>query len=239
MVLADVGIGCHPPDMSRCPQHGLALSPTGECVLCQRERRPSGKRVTRVFLFLGAALVAIVAAGLTLRAMNPSETTNATTGIEPEPLGRGPNPETEPGPRQPLAEAPPQPPGATPATPVAEPPPRPPVQQPPAPDNSVSREQEQARYLAELAMARRRVPVTVYATSWCPNCDRLRDWLRQQRISFREHDVDDDARARETYRRLNPGGSVPTIDIDGRVVVGFSPQRIAMVIDQAARERMR
>lgn len=49
-----------------------------------------------------------------------------------------------------------------------------------------------------------------------------------------EHDIEQSESAALIMRRLNPKGSIPTIDIDGAVLVGFSPQSIENAITRAA-----
>jgi len=90
----------------------------------------------------------------------------------------------------------------------------------------------------ELFVARRRVPVVMYATNWCGVCKRARQYFKQEGISFVEHDVDEDPRAREEYLRLNPRRSVPTIKVGDEVIVGFSAQAVNRALDSAARSRL-
>ncbi len=90
----------------------------------------------------------------------------------------------------------------------------------------------------EIATARRRVPVVMYSTAWCGVCKRARAYLVEKRIEFEEHDVDQNAAAREEYLRLNPRRSVPTIKIGDEVVVGFSPAAVERALDAAARARL-
>ena len=91
---------------------------------------------------------------------------------------------------------------------------------------------------SEVAAARRRVPVVMYSTAWCGVCKRARKYFQDAGISFVEHDVDEDAVAREEYLRLNPRRSVPTIKVGDEVIVGFSPQAVNTALDAAARSRL-
>lgn len=53
---------------------------------------------------------------------------------------------------------------------------------------------------------------TMYSTSWCPFCQRLRQDLESQSISYSEVDVDDDSAAAELVKGLNNGNRVvPTL----------------------------
>jgi glutaredoxin-like YruB-family protein len=78
----------------------------------------------------------------------------------------------------------------------------------------------------------------MYATNWCGVCKRARQYFKQEGISFVEHDVDEDPRAREEYLRLNPRRSVPTIKVGDEVIVGFSAQAVNRALDSAARSRL-
>ncbi len=90
----------------------------------------------------------------------------------------------------------------------------------------------------EIATARRRVPVVMYSTTWCGVCKRAREYFKEKRITFEEHDVDQDVAARAEYLRLNPRRSVPTIKIGDEVVVGFSAQAVELALNSAARGRL-
>ena len=91
----------------------------------------------------------------------------------------------------------------------------------------------------ELANLRERVDVIVYYTSWCPACRKLRGYLAQRGIRSTEYDIENDSAAKARQRVLNPRGSIPTVDIEGQVLVGFDPQRIEAAIDRAARARLK
>jgi glutaredoxin 3 len=90
----------------------------------------------------------------------------------------------------------------------------------------------------ELANLRERVDVIVYYTSWCPACRKLRGYLAQRGIRSTEYDIENDSAAEARQRVLNPRGSIPTVEIEGQVLVGFDPKRIEAAIDRAARARL-
>lgn len=89
-----------------------------------------------------------------------------------------------------------------------------------------------------LRAARRRVPIALYGAPWCPSCRRAKAYLEANDIRFDDHDVDRDPRAQRRAHELNPRRSIPVIEIDGQVLVGFDPQRIEATIDAAARRRL-
>jgi mycoredoxin len=64
--------------------------------------------------------------------------------------------------------------------------------------------------------------LTVYSTTWCGPCKRLKSQLSREGISFAEIDIERDASAAEFVMSVNNGNqTVPTVVIDtpsGRVV---------------------
>jgi glutaredoxin len=58
--------------------------------------------------------------------------------------------------------------------------------------------------------------VTVYTTSWCPDCKASKKFLNQHRVPFTEFDIEEDPSKAEDVVRLNHGlRRVPTIVIEG------------------------
>jgi glutaredoxin len=116
---------------------------------------------------------------------------------------------------------------------------------PPAPGGAASGDDEASlrqrildRARADTARAaRRNVSITMYSTSWCPVCAKARSWLNGQGLAYSDLDVEKDDAAKRRARELNARGSVPTIDIDGEVLVGFSPEHAAQLVDRAAARR--
>jgi glutaredoxin len=89
----------------------------------------------------------------------------------------------------------------------------------------------------EVNGARDRVPINVYRTSWCHACEIATSYMRRAGISFEEYDVERDPEAREVAHRLNPRGSVPTIDVDGTVLVGWNETRFQSALQEATDRR--
>jgi mycoredoxin len=58
--------------------------------------------------------------------------------------------------------------------------------------------------------------VTMYTTSWCPDCRASKRFLTSRGIPFTELDIEQQPEAAEVVRRLNNGAQrVPTIVIEG------------------------
>ena len=72
--------------------------------------------------------------------------------------------------------------------------------------------------------------VTVYSTPTCGYCQAAKRFLRDHRVRFREIDVSRDARAEAEIARRTGRHSVPAIDVNGRLFVGFDPRRLAAAL---------
>ena len=81
----------------------------------------------------------------------------------------------------------------------------------------------------------RRHQVLVFTTPTCPWCVRVKSYLAQRQVPFREVDVSRDAAAaRDLVRRSGQTG-VPVVEIDGRPVVGFDKPQIDRLLGLAPR----
>ena len=80
-------------------------------------------------------------------------------------------------------------------------------------------------------------PVTVYYTTTCPWCDRVKDYLKKNNVDFVAKDVasDRDA-AMEMIQRSGQQG-VPVIATDKDVIVGFDQPRLAKVVAEYAKAK--
>jgi glutaredoxin 3 len=239
----------------RCEEHHLALGPDGRCVLCKRRDRPvstppapapshaPGVVVISPWLILGgiAVMATVAAAALGLLPIAP-QTISALPAPEPVAVPEGVLPQAQ----VPAAEALPG--LALPPSPVPAPIPigssAPPEEMAePSPNEGAEEagraDAEQARMEELLRTARKRVSITMYSTTWCPHCDRARQYLRTHDISATEHDIDQSTTAAERLARVNPRKSVPTFEVDDEVVIGFSARGLEGAIERAAQTRLR
>lgn len=68
--------------------------------------------------------------------------------------------------------------------------------------------------------------VIVYSTTICPWCDRLKSWLKENKVEFKDIDVARDEKAAQEMVKKSGQMGVPVTDIDGNVVVGFDIKRL-------------
>jgi glutaredoxin len=79
--------------------------------------------------------------------------------------------------------------------------------------------------------------VVVYGTAWCAACRDARAWLDARGVAYRFRDVERDATAaadaaaRCATLAVTPD-RVPVIDVAGRVVLGFDPDRLTSILGE-------
>ncbi|MFH0763841.1 MAG: glutaredoxin domain-containing protein [Candidatus Omnitrophota bacterium] len=68
--------------------------------------------------------------------------------------------------------------------------------------------------------------ITVYSTSTCPFCVRVKQFLKDNFIQFEDIDVSENQdKAQEMIKKSGQMG-VPVIEIDGGIIVGFDKEKI-------------
>jgi glutaredoxin len=213
----------------RCPIHDLACGPDGRCVVCKRERLGASTR--RVWAGLAAMALAMgVGVGYRMLGSRNAPVTAGRTMATAvtEPTQALAPPAGAPGAfplrhvdelplYQPIASAA----GPSTARPPSAPPPEPEVQAP----------------AAAATVSLRDVHVVVYTTGWCSVCKRAKAWMAGQGIPYEERDIDRSSEYAQKMRSLNPRGSIPTFDVEGDVMVGFSENALIAMMQNAARRQ--
>ncbi|MEM2955033.1 MAG: glutaredoxin family protein [Candidatus Nanoarchaeia archaeon] len=68
--------------------------------------------------------------------------------------------------------------------------------------------------------------VIVYSTPTCPWCDRLKSWLKENKIAFKDIDVATDEKAAQEMIKKSGQIGVPVTEIDNNIVVGFDVKKL-------------
>ena len=68
--------------------------------------------------------------------------------------------------------------------------------------------------------------VTVYSTSSCPWCVRLKEFLGENKVEFEEKNVGEDAEAAQEMFTKSKQMGVPVSDINGEIIVGFDKPKL-------------
>jgi mycoredoxin len=63
-------------------------------------------------------------------------------------------------------------------------------------------------------------PITIYSTPWCPDCWRVKHFLKDRRVAFHEVNIEENPQAEQIVLRANLGKRrVPTLKVGGRYFV--------------------
>jgi glutaredoxin len=108
---------------------------------------------------------------------------------------------------------------------------------------AVDRRQQHGKVLtpqgaASVAPADARPTVIIYGASWCGPCHQAAAYFKRRGVAFVEKDIEaDGSAAREMHAKLASagmrGGSIPVIDVRGKVIVGFDERAVDRALGQA------
>jgi glutaredoxin len=208
----------------RCPTHGLLVGDDG-CLRCLRESEPKRRN-------LGVPVVAGVV-GLILLVMIGARA--ASAGREAEAARAVAEPEVAAATTAPMATA-----GTTDTTPATgalattlEPRPTRAGSTAPVPATAPTAAEPSA---ADVAFEAKLVPVTLYSASYCGWCTKAKEHMNARGIAYSERRIDENPEAKREMHRIG-GTAIPTIDIEGDVRSGFSPEWVEHTLAMHARRR--
>ena len=68
--------------------------------------------------------------------------------------------------------------------------------------------------------------IKIYSTSWCPSCIKAKRFFEMKGWDYKEINVADKHEDREEVFKVSGQRTVPVIDIDGEIIVGFDRNKI-------------
>ena len=68
--------------------------------------------------------------------------------------------------------------------------------------------------------------VKLYSTKWCTYCKLVKTFFRENKIKFKEMNVQEDPKAAEEVLNKSGQTGVPIIDINGKIVIGFDIKKL-------------
>lgn len=68
--------------------------------------------------------------------------------------------------------------------------------------------------------------VKVYSTPTCPICRALKEYLKENKVDFENVDVASDTKLAQEMIEKSGQMSVPVVEIDGTMIVGFDQEKI-------------
>jgi glutaredoxin-like YruB-family protein len=72
--------------------------------------------------------------------------------------------------------------------------------------------------------------VTVYSTATCPYGIRVKQFLRDNKIAYKDIDVSSDQQAADEMVKKSGQMGVPVLDIEGEIIVGFDREKITKAL---------
>ena len=213
--------------LGMCEKHRLPLDVQGECQLCRLSEMPSQAPSSRGGRWVVMALIALMAGGVTwaVASFEPGEAPAPTRGV-PNSGTRAAAPIIQDEARQDQVIEVPSAPDSVPAAPVAT---------DVTTEQQVDQTDDQAQ---QWARAREQVRIDMYATLECDACRQAREYMQDNEIAFIEHNIEEDEAADRRMRGLSPERTIPTLEIDGLILVGFSPEDFEATRTQAARKHL-
>jgi glutaredoxin-like YruB-family protein len=74
--------------------------------------------------------------------------------------------------------------------------------------------------------------IIIYTTSYCPWCQAAKEFLKKQGYEYEERNVETNSEwANEMVEKSGQYG-VPVIDIEGKIIIGFSPEEIMSALNE-------
>ena len=76
--------------------------------------------------------------------------------------------------------------------------------------------------------------VKIWSTPSCPYCHKVKEFLNEHKIKFKDVNVASDAKAAQEMIDKSGQQGVPVIDIDGEIIVGFDEPKLKKALKIAS-----
>ena len=73
--------------------------------------------------------------------------------------------------------------------------------------------------------------VNIYTTPTCVYCQMAKEFFKENNVSYQEHDVSSDAKAREEMINKSGQMGVPVIEVNDEIIIGFDKERLMELLD--------
>jgi len=72
--------------------------------------------------------------------------------------------------------------------------------------------------------------VKVYSTPSCPFCIKAKEFLKANKVEYEDLNVAEDNKARDEMIEKSEQMSVPVIEINGEIVIGFDEEKLRKLL---------
>jgi len=73
--------------------------------------------------------------------------------------------------------------------------------------------------------------IKIFSTPNCPYCIKAKEYLKEKGLEFEEIDISKDQDAAQDIIKRSKQMSVPVIEIDGELVIGFDKEKIDELLE--------
>ena len=73
--------------------------------------------------------------------------------------------------------------------------------------------------------------VLIYSTQTCPFCKMTKDYLDEKGVEYTDIDVSSDEESQKEMIEKSGAMSVPVIDIEGEIVLGFDKEKLNKLLE--------
>ncbi|GAB6168935.1 glutaredoxin family protein [Clostridium carnis] len=74
--------------------------------------------------------------------------------------------------------------------------------------------------------------IKIYSTSWCPSCIKAKRFFDMKGWEYKEINVADKHEDREEVFKVSGQRTVPVVDINGEIIVGFDKKAIELAVQK-------
>jgi glutaredoxin 3 len=74
--------------------------------------------------------------------------------------------------------------------------------------------------------------VKIYSTKFCPHCIEAKAYLKEKGVDFEEIKVDEDQDAAQEMIKKSKQMSVPVIEINDKIIIGFDKEEIDKALEE-------
>ena len=73
--------------------------------------------------------------------------------------------------------------------------------------------------------------IKIYSVDWCPSCVKVKSYLDKRGFKYEVINVADAKEEREIVEQVSGQRSVPVIDINGSIIIGYDKVKIDKVLE--------
>lgn len=78
--------------------------------------------------------------------------------------------------------------------------------------------------------------IKIYTTPTCPYCMKAKEYFKKKGLKYTEYNVAQDRQALQEMVKVSGGRSVPVIEVDEEVMIGFDQERFEKILSEQKKE---